>query len=739
MASTIPYKRSLNTSQLEAVFYNENPLLVLAGAGSGKTRVITYKIAYLVHECGFNPYNLLAVTFTNKASTEMKERISALLVRESDIWIKTFHAAAAKILRLMGDQLGIHPHFSIIDQQDQQSMVKKILKDLKKDPETYNPGKYVHLINRAKDRLLNAEETLIEQFSSDPLFYDIYRFYEAVLSRENLMDFGDLIFKLSRGLARNSEVLERLRNRFRYILVDEFQDTNHAQYELIKQLTLKEGNICVVGDDDQSIYGFRGARVENIMEFPRDFENVKIIRLEENYRSFQTILTASSHLISNNPGRLGKTLYTNKGEGELLQFYRTYSDYDEARYIAGEIQNLVHTQEYLYRDIAIFYRMNAQSRVFESVFSQEYIPYTILGGLRFYEREEIKDILSYLKLMINPMDEISLRRVVNKPPRGIGLKTVESLVKTTIARGYPVYRAGEDLNVPASRLRLVKEFTAFLNEFRNQLYTEYPPRLLKNLYDVSGYLEWLEGKNKDEKVKNLNELYNAVEEFSKMHPSSPIAEFVEEVSLNQGIRDEEFKNNSVFLITLHNAKGLEFPVVFMAGMEEGVFPHFLSGERFDDIQEERRLCYVGMTRAMEKLFLTAAKERKLYGKTIKRDVSHFIKEIPGELMHCREAPDFSLLDSTSRAGDDGEFFYDRRLRKDFVSFFPSTNKTKTMSASTHLHPENAMADFTTGTRVIHKQYGRGRITNVQKGIAMIEFDDGTIMKFMLQYTPLKKE
>jgi len=393
MPQSIFYERDLNSAQLEAVYYTNSPLLVLAGAGSGKTRVITYKIAYLINECGYSPENMFAVTFTNKASIEMRERVNLLLGEKVDVWVKTFHSSAARLLRMWGRGLNVEPDFSIIDQQDQHALVRKIVTGMNIDTEIYRPEKYVYLINRAKDQLLSAEAAESENFSTDFYFNDVYKRYEEILAKEHVLDFGDLIFRLTRGFQENREVLDRVRERFRYVLVDEFQDTNHAQYVLVKQLTDSHGNVCAVGDDDQSIYGFRGARVENILNYAKEYRNCRIIKLEENYRSYQNILTASSKLIDNNSERLGKTLFTKKGEGEKLVFCRTDSDYDEARFIAGTVRDLVMGGEYEYRDIAVFYRMNAQSRVFESVFNQDRIPYTIVGGLRFFEREEIKEIL----------------------------------------------------------------------------------------------------------------------------------------------------------------------------------------------------------------------------------------------------------------------------------------------------------------------------------------------------------
>jgi len=734
MSSTIPYGLHLNVPQLEAVTHIGSPLLVLAGAGSGKTRVITYKIAHLIHECGLSPRNILAVTFTNKAAGEMKERVESLLGGPAEIWVKTFHSAAARLLRIMGGQFGVRQGFTIIDKQDQLSLMKKIMKTLNADPEVYKPEKYSHLIERAKDNLLDLAGAQKNGFSSDPLFYEIYRLYEEKLERENLFDFGDLIARLSRGLAQSQGALLQLKNRFRYVLVDEFQDTNYAQYALVKQLTLPEGNICVVGDDDQSIYGFRGAKVENILNFSRDYRDTKIVKLEENYRSFQTILSASSRVIGNNPDRLGKTLYTHKGKGDKIVFFRAASDYGEAQYIAEEIRDQVNGTGCRFSDFAVFYRMNAQSRVFESVFTQERIPYTIVGGLRFYEREEIKDTLAYLRLALNPLDEVSLRRIANKPPRGVGEKTVDALVRSTIDRGFPPFGGGAHPEVSPAKAQQVDAFLAALTELSRVVQSDQPPVVLKHLYDTSGYIEWLRKEGKEEKLKNLDELYNAVEEFSKKNPDSTLADFLEEASLNQGGGEEGSPVDRVFLITLHNAKGLEFPVVFMAGMEEGIFPHFLSGEKREDLQEERRLCYVGMTRAMDRLYLTAARVRKLYGRSVDRGVSAFIFEVPKELLEWKE---------------------DRRLGSGlFDDFEPGLKPWSSQTGGSARREagrgggrgaglprlrEGSTAHLDANCRVVHKSFGSGKVVATDGEIAEIQFDDGKKMKFMLKYTPLLKE
>jgi DNA helicase-2/ATP-dependent DNA helicase PcrA len=444
----------------------------------------------------------------------------------------------------MGGSFGVEPRFTIIDQQDQKMILGRIMKEMNLDLDTYKPEKYAALINRAKDRLLSAEETEKELFSTDPLFYDVYREYERRLKRENLFDFGDLIYRLCRGLDTNDEALNTLKQRFRFILVDEFQDTNHAQYELIKKLTYPDGNIYVVGDEDQSIYGFRGAVIENILNFSKEYHNTKIIKLEENYRSFQTILSASSHLIDNNSGRFGKSLFTRKGKGEKIMFFRAVSDRAEARFIADRILRLRYDEGYAFSDIAVFYRMNAQSRVFESVFSELGIPYVIVGGFRFYEREEIKDILAYVKLLVNPHDEVSLRRIANKPTRGIGEKTVDALLRSTIGRGRPFFHIDETLEVSQARKKKIESFVESMKSLREIVDSTYPPDFLQTLCEATGYLDYLKVTGNEERLQNIEELYNAVEEFSKQNPSAPISEFVEEVSLNQNNSDESVSHNS---------------------------------------------------------------------------------------------------------------------------------------------------------------------------------------------------
>jgi DNA helicase-2/ATP-dependent DNA helicase PcrA len=720
MKHTIPYERDLNPSQLEAVKYHNSPLLVLAGAGSGKTRVITYKIAHLINEYSYDPESILAVTFTNKASNEMKLRVKALLGEEVDVWIKTFHSTSAKLLRVYGRYLGVDHSFSIIDQHDQHTIVKDIIKKMNIDTESHKPEKYAYLIERAKDNLLNPIEARSEEFSTDPLFYEIYHKYESILKGENLFDFGDLLFNIVRLLREHENALALMKRRFQYILVDEFQDTNHSQYELVKLLALPEGRVCVVGDDDQSIYGFRGAKVENILNFQDDYRGTKVIKLEENYRSYQNILTASSSLINRNTGRLGKTLYTRKGEGDKLCFFQASTDRNEALFIASEIQKLIYRNGYNYSDMAVFYRMNAQSRSFESAFSQLRIPYTIVGGLRFYEREEIKDILSYIRLVINPMDEISLRRVIAKPPRRIGSKTVDTLIRCTIRRGVPFYRFEECAEIQSSRLKKLSSFAELALGLRECMYETSPPEFLRRIYDETGYVEWLTEQHKEEKLANLDELYNAVEEFAKRNTAAPISEFVEEVSLNQAAGEEEFQNNRVFLITLHNAKGLEFPVVFIAGMEEGIFPHYLSGGHKDDLEEERRLCYVGMTRAMERLYLTAAKARRLYGRSIERGISTFILEVPKELLLYKE---------------------EKGLEDGGISYYSSYARNRVLHDTTQIDGHAGTGHFDEiekDARVIHKQFGRGRVMEVEEGIAVIRFDDGKTMKFMIKYTPITR-
>jgi len=789
MKTLIDYKKELNPPQLEAVKYTESPLLVLAGAGSGKTRVITYKIAYLINECGITPEGILAVTFTNKAANEMKERVEKLIGREVDIWVRTFHSSAVRILRGMAGFFDIDPSFTIVDADDQLSIVKLIIKEMGLDQDIYRPQKYAYLIERAKDRLLFPREAFDSGFSTDPLFYEIYEKYQNKLENENLLDFGDLIFRLVRGLKKNQSALKVLKERFKYVLIDEFQDTNHAQYELVKLLCLPRGNICVVGDDDQSIYGFRGARIENIYNFLKDFPNAKVVKLEQNYRSYRKILSASSSVIDKNPSRMGKKLFTRKGEGENLVFFRAGDDFKEAIYVASQIKKL-RNDGYRYSDIAVFYRMNAQSRAFEVIFNRLQIPYRLVGSVRFYDREEIKDIFGYLKILINPYDEVSIRRIASKPPRGIGEKTLDWILKSTVYRGMPVFAlktmvseeenskknaedaysnnlssgedesfrysgdfvgTGEKVTIPVSKRKQVCGFINLLLELRTAMSELPPTEFIKELYLKSGYLDWLRKNNKIEKIRNLEELYNAIEEYFKTYPEARIEDYVNDASLYQSIDEAGEGADAVLLITLHNAKGLEFPVVFMVGMEAGIFPHYLSSDTRAELEEERRLCYVGMTRAMEKLFMTAAKKRKLFGRTVERDVSCFIRDIPPELLEedSHFDPyemgivygDYSFGDYQNTLGTKKESlnsdvtYYTRKNRiKMTYSDKPGKSGVETISKKT-LKPE----EVEVGDRVIHGVYGSGRVWKKDGDVVLIEFDDGKKMSFILKYAPLEKE
>jgi len=754
MVSLIQFEKYLNTAQLEAVIDFSSPLLVLAGAGSGKTRVITYKIAYLINECGFNPQNILAVTFTNKASNEMKDRVIQLLGRDVDVLVKTFHSSAARILRLLPESFNVPSGFTIIDQQDQISIVKKIIKEMHLDTDTYRAEKYAYLIERAKDMLFSPDEAYEEGFSTDPVFYDVYSNYQEKLSAEKILDFGDLICKVVQGLKKNQETLKQLKSWFRYILVDEFQDTNYAQYMMIKLLTQKQGNVCVVGDDDQSIYGFRGARVENVLSFTKDYPDVKVVKLEENYRSFRNILSASSFIINKNPGRLGKSLYTKKGDGEKIKIICLASDYNEAYFIGGEIKRLVYNENYCYADMAVFYRTNAQSRVFENIFRQLGIPYRLVGSVRFYDREEVKDILAYLRLLLNPFDEVSLRRIAAKPPRGIGEKTIDTLISTTITRGLPFYHPDSFLSMGGIKKKRMEEFTGIFTSLVSQVDTFSPTIFLKQLYDISGYLRWLKEEGKEEKVRNLEELYNAVEEFSKRNPVSSIFDFLEEASLYQGIDEGDLTEDRVMLITLHNAKGLEFPVVFMAGMEERIFPHYLSTDESTDLAEERRLCYVGMTRAKEKLYMTFARKRKMFGRPIENSPSRFIMDLPDELILYQEENDglYEVSQSVMRSkekvffthgGKNFSFFQQKgnKIPLKFNKQIPGKNKVGRKYDSVTSPPvkERDIDWITENIRVVHKGFGSGKVLKREGEIAVIEFDDGKRMRFLLQFTPLEKE
>ncbi|RMF94066.1 MAG: DUF3553 domain-containing protein [Nitrospinota bacterium] len=639
----------LNPRQREAVEWTEGPLLILAGAGSGKTRVITHRIAYLIKEKGVLPWRILALTFTNKAAAEMKRRVEALLGGRlsSDIWISTFHAACARILRQEIARLGYSSHFLIYDSADQLDLIRECLRELNINRDLYPARRIAARISRLKNQLLTPEAYAASGpfFGLEEQVRRVYALYQQKLKERDALDFDDLLMLTVRLWETYPEVLHAYQNRFRYILVDEYQDTNRVQYHLLALLTQTHRNICVVGDDDQGIYGWRGATIENILSFEEQFPGCKVIRLEENYRSTRTILEAANQVIRHNRHRKRKTLWTQRPAGKPLHLFIGETEIDEADFVCATIKDLCHSGPYHFSDMAILYRTNAQSRVFEDALRRERIPYQIVGGLRFYDRKEVKDILAYLRLIVNPQDTVSLQRIINLPPRGIGRVTLERLFAAAGTRQLSPFDVIPHLDaqsgIPAGTRRKLEGFYHFIQECRTRMATLPPARLVEEVLERSGYLAMLEKGEATEaeaRIENIKELISAADVFTLQNPEASLTDFLDQTALisDQDLLEEG--KGGVVLMTLHTAKGLEFPVVFMVGMEEGLFPHARSLHSEAEREEERRLCYVGITRAKEELYFTAAEYRRIYGTGQHNPLSPFLEDIDPSLVQLIPAP-----------------------------------------------------------------------------------------------------
>jgi DNA helicase II / ATP-dependent DNA helicase PcrA len=635
---------NLNEQQQAAVKTTEGPLLIMAGAGSGKTRVLTHRIAYLMAEKRVAPWNILAITFTNKAAREMKERVQGLLGGAAEeIWISTFHSMCVRILRRDIDRIGIDRNFSILDTTDQLSVLKNILKEKNIDPKKFDPRAILGTISNAKNELLTPEK-FAKKVSSyyEKIVSDVYEEYQKRLLRNHALDFDDLIMTTIQLFERVPEVLEHYQYKFQYIHIDEYQDTNRAQYVLVKMLASRFKNICVVGDADQSIYRWRGADIQNILSFEKDYPNAKVILLEQNYRSTKRILQAANEVIEHNVNRKPKKLWTENPEGQKIVYYEAMNESDEAQFVAGKIKEYVDSGKRRYSDFAILYRTNAQSRVMEEVLLKSNIPYQIVGGLKFYDRKEIKDVLAYLRVIANPNDDISLLRIINVPKRGIGVSSIDKIVSYASENGLSVFEALGELE----HIGLSARTAASLIEFRRQLeqwaqLQEYVSvtELVEEVLDKSGYREMLKAEKTLEaqsRLENIDEFLSVTKHFENVSEDKSLIAFLTDLALISDIDQLNEMNgedqDAVVLMTLHSAKGLEFPVVFLIGMEEGIFPHSRSLDDEDEMEEERRLAYVGITRAEEELFLTSAQMRTLFGYTNINPVSRFIREIPEELV-----------------------------------------------------------------------------------------------------------
>ncbi len=694
----------LNPQQKEAVLHTEGPLLVLAGAGSGKTRVLTHRIAYLVEEKRVMPWNILSITFTNKAAREMKGRIEKLIGTIAlDVWNGTFHACCVRILRREIERIGFGGNFVIYDSGDQQTLIKDCLNQLQYNDKNFPPKQVLAHISRAKDEL-TGPETFSETAGSDFRMRKIaalYSLYQKKLKANNALDFDDILIHTVKIFSENPDVLAWYQDKFKYILVDEYQDTNTAQYTLVSMLAAKHRNLCVVGDDDQSIYGWRGANMRNILDFEKDFKTCRVIKLEQNYRSTCKILEAANHVIKNNCGRKPKTLWTKNAEGEPISVYQAMDEREEAWYTAQIILKATAEDGKNFGDFAILYRINAQSRVFEDAFMKMGVPYRIIGGHRFYDRKEIKDIIAYLRVIHNPHDDISLKRIINVPKRGIGKVTIDKAEQLAIRQGVSIY----SILVDAGRFEELRRSQAKLEGFINLLakfrtlsaYSEFT-EWMKTVIEGSGIIQELEMEDTVEaktRVENIREFQSVALEFvqSSEEENPSLDDFLAHVALVADVDSMEGEPDRVVLMTMHSAKGLEFPLVFMVGMEEGIFPSYRSIGEEGEMEEERRLCYVGITRAREKLYMTYAKCRTLFGNTTYNRTTRFIDEIPGEILDFTEVIQEKRDDAVNRsqiqvAGLD-------TWKERAVSF----------AKAKEVEPDGLEA----GDRVIHKKFGKGII------------------------------
>jgi DNA helicase-2/ATP-dependent DNA helicase PcrA len=710
VASPERYLADLNPVQREAVLATEGPLLVIAGAGSGKTRVLTYRVAHLIHAVGAKPNEILAITFTNKAAGEMRERLDHLLGRSSrGLWVLTFHAACGRILRREAARLGYRSNFTIYDQADQVRLVKQCLEELERDPKRFTPRGIHSQISNAKDRLVGPGE-YAERVQSfyDQTVADVYTLYQKRLFQSNAVDFDDLLMLTDDVLERFPEAREKWANAFRYILVDEYQDTNHAQYRLLQLLAGKDRNLCAVGDPDQSIFAFRGADINNILDFERDFPGTRTVALEQNYRSTNSILGAANSVISNNRERKPKDLFSELGDGEPVHVIEVEDEHAEARFVAAGIAGLVE-QGFGGDELAIFYRTNAQSRVLEDVLVRQGVAYQVIGGPRFYERAEIKDVIAYLQAIDNPYDAVSLTRIANRPRRGIGDTSLARLQSWADAQGRSLWEATEfpdEAGVAAAPLRAVQGFRTLLQSLQSGALELPVAELVQRVLEQSGYLEALEAERTIEalgRIENLQELVGVAREYQETAEEPSLSHFLQEISLysdQDAIRGEE---SLVTLMTLHNAKGLEFRAVYLIGMEEGIFPHARSIEE-QGVEEERRLCYVGMTRAKELLTLTHASSRSLWGARGYNLPSRFLDELPGQVERDRLRPA-----SWSQYG------------------------------AQEVAPREDVPALSTGDSVRHGTLGEGVVTQIEPGgVITVRFEDGSERRLMLDYAPLEK-
>ena len=764
--SNTDWESLLNDRQYEAVSTTDGPVLVLAGAGSGKTRALTYRVAYLIEELGVAPWHIMAITFTNKTAGEMRDRINSLVEGDADdIWVATFHSSCVRILRRYGDRVGYERGFSIYDADDQKTVMKAIIKQMNIDTKKYKERTFLNAISHAKDELIGPDKYAAEA-GHDPfqqLVARVYKAYQERLLSNNALDFDDLILKTVELLQTDAEAREYYQRKLEYVMVDEYQDTNTAQFELVRLLSGGTDNLCVVGDDDQSIYKFRGANIQNILNFEHYFPNAAVIRLEQNYRSTKTILDAANDVIRHNAGRKSKTLWTENGTGDKITFKLFDSSYEEAEYIADDIERKARKKEYSFSQDAVLYRTNAQSRILEEKFIQENIPYKIVGGVNFYSRKEIKDVLAYMKVIDNGSDDLSVERIINVPKRGIGAASVAKAAAWAEANGQSLYEGllAAPIN-PAmkSAAGKIKGFTDLIEELKKEAVSAPVPLLIEKILEATGYSDALKAENTDEaqtRLENLDELYNKAVTYQNEAEEPTLSGFLEEVALIADIDNLPEGDEYVLLMTLHGAKGLEFPNVYMAGMEDGLFPSFMSitaQNADEEIEEERRLCYVGITRAKEHLTMTAAKRRMVRGEVQYAKISRFVKEIDEDLLDgstWEERPR-ALGEGRSDEGARGprgaagggasEAFHQRGagMKNTDLSFNPYTKPVAPKNFGTKI--EKAALDYGVGDRVSHRKFGEGTVTAINDGgrdyEVTVEFDGGETKKMFASFAKLEK-
>jgi DNA helicase-2/ATP-dependent DNA helicase PcrA len=759
-------ERELNPQQLEAVKHTEGPLIVFAGAGSGKTKVLTYRIAHLL-KLGVSPFQIMAVTFTNRAATEMRERVQQLVGdgQANDVWVRTFHSMAVRILRREERYLPYDRNFIIYDSADQITVMKQCIAELRVDDRKFRPRGVLAEISSCKNELVTPKDYYeMARNVREETIADLYSLYQKKLLQQNAMDFDDLLVQTVELFRSEPLVLEHYQRRFQYVMVDEYQDTNHVQYVLVHQLAGDKQNLCVVGDDDQSIYGWRGADIRNILNFERDFPDVYVIKLEQNYRSTQCILAVANAIISHNRGRKPKELWTSNDVGDPVSCYQALDEKDEARFVTAEISDLVERKEAFYRDCAVFYRTHAQSRVIEEEFIRSGIPYRIYGGVRFYERKEIKDILAYLRLVANPADEVSLRRVINEPRRGIGDTTIARAEEFASSAGkslaYVLEHSAEIPNLGKRAVNALDGFFKMVNSWRELDDAVPVVSLVERILEETGYLSTLEAERTVEaetRIENLNEFLGVVQQYDSEGIGGTLLDFLEELALVTDIDNYEPGEDAVVLMTIHGAKGMEFPVVFLTGLEEGLFPHVHSLDEEDKVEEERRLCYVAITRAKQKLYLSWAIRRFIYGNSEYKQPSRFLNEIPQEYL-CPVVPGSFRLGQGG--GGNGTAVSGVSTRNGGGS--GALSAASTVGSKVLHNAENAIKErvagekeaaavtaapsptsFQVGETIEHKKFGKGVVMEIKTGPGgdleiYVSFETAGFKHLLAKYAPIKK-